>query len=131
MDMNEVWVKLQKAKLHEDRRVKLANLQASRIVANLTIAFAACPQLVDHAFASEHGRLRSKLTWITIANFCRKISRHSPNPCFLALENMIGSKHEPGRSLTVKVDDLVQAKDYVAGFTDSRARGLYSELFRG
>jgi dGTP triphosphohydrolase len=44
---------------------------------------------------------------------------------------MIGSKYEPGRPLNVAIEDLVQAKDYVAGFTDSRARGLYSELFRG
>ena len=28
------------------------------------------------------------------------------------------------------VEDLVQAKDFVAGFTDSRARTLHSELFR-
>jgi len=39
------------------RRVKLANLQAARIVSDLIIAFAACPQLVDREFAAEHSRL--------------------------------------------------------------------------
>ena len=131
-DMNEVWVKLQRAKLHEDRRVKLANLQAARIVSDLTIAFAACPQLVDRAFASEHSRLRTK----AYLDHYRKAAGKSVGipPAlvgFLPLEHMIGSKYEPGRPLNVAIEDLVQAKDYVAGFTDSRARGLYSELFRG
>jgi dGTPase len=131
-DMNEVWVKLQRAKLHEDRRVKLANLQAARIVSDLTIAFAACPQLVDRAFASEHSRLRTK----AYLDHYRKAAGKSVGipPAlvgFLPLEHMIGSKYEPGRPLNVAIEDLVQAKDYVAGFTDSRARGLYSELFWG
>ena len=58
-DMNEVWERLQRARLHEDRRVKVANLQAVRIVSNLTIAFAVCPQLIEPGFAAEHSRLRS------------------------------------------------------------------------
>ena len=131
-DMNEVWAKLQRDKLHEDRRVKLANLLAARIVSDLTIAFAACPQLVDQAFASEHSRLRTKAYF----DHYRKAAGNSiaippSHVGFLPLEHMIGSKYEPGRPLKVAIEDLVQAKDYVAGFTDSRARALYSELFRG
>lgn len=131
-DMSEIWVKLQQAKLHEDRRVKLANLQAARVVSDLTIAFAACPQLVEQAFASEHSRLRTK----SYLDHYRKAAGKSVSipPTlvgFLPLEHMIGSKYDPGRPLNVAIEDLVQAKDYVAGFTDSRARRLYSELFRG
>jgi dGTP triphosphohydrolase len=130
-DINEVWVKLQRTKLHQDRRVKLANFQAARIVSDLTIAFAACPQLVDREFASEHSRLRTK----SYLNHYRKAVGKSVaiQPAlveFLALEHMIGSKYEPGRPLKVAIEDLVQAKDYVAGFTDPRARALHSELFR-
>jgi dGTPase len=130
-DMNEVWVKLQRTKLHEDRRVKLANLQAARIVSDLTIAFAACPQLVDREFASEHSRLRSKAYLDHYRKAAGKSVAIQPALLnFLPLEHMIGRQYEPGRSLKVAIEDLVQAKDYVAGFTDSRARVLHSELFR-
>ena len=130
-DMTEVWVKLQRSKLHEDRRVKLANFQAARIVSDLTIALAACPQLVDRQFASEHGRLRTK----PYLDHYRKAAGKSVavQPAlvdFLALEHMIGSKYEPGRPVNVPIEEIVQAKDYVAGLTDSRARALHTELFR-
>lgn len=131
-DMNEVWVKLQQAKLHEDRRVKLANLRAARIVSDLFIAFAACPQLVEQEFASEHNRLRTR----PYLDHYRKAAGKSVEvqPALvesLPLEHMIGSKYEPGRKLSVATEDLIQAKDYVAGFTDSRARTLHAEVFRG
>src|SRR5262249_30149386 len=58
-DMEEVWTRLQSKKLHEDRRVKIANFRAARIVSDLTIAFAVHPQLVDVDFATEHGKLRT------------------------------------------------------------------------
>jgi dGTPase len=58
-DVAEIWERLQRGRLHEDRRVKLANLQAARIVTDLTVAFAICPSLVDVDFAVEHERLWS------------------------------------------------------------------------
>jgi dGTPase len=129
-DMNEIWTLLQKAKLHEDRRVKLANLQAARIVSDLTIAFAACPQLVDRDFAAEHSRLRSTAY---LDHYRKVVGKSAAIQTALLerlpLEHMIGSRYERGRRLNVEIEDLVQAKDYVAGFTDSRARVLHSGLF--
>jgi dGTPase len=130
-DMNEVWERLQRGRLHADRRVKLANLRATRIVSDLTIAFAACPQLVDAAFSAEHARVRAKAYiehYRKSAGASVAIQPHLID--FLALEHMIDFKHAAGRPITVSIEDLVQAKDYVAGFTDSRARALHSELFR-
>ena len=130
-DMSEVWLNLQRAKLHEDRRVKLANLHAARIVSGLVIACAACPQLVDQEFASEHSRLHTRAY---LDHYRKAVGRSvAIQPAqieFLPLEHMIGSKYEPHRPLTVPIEDLVQAKDYVAGFTDSRARALHAEIFR-
>jgi hypothetical protein len=48
---------------------------------------------------------------------------------FLRLERMIDVKHQAGRPVDVAVEDLVQAKDFVASLTDSRARSLHLELF--
>jgi dGTPase len=130
-DMNEVWERLQRARLHEDRRVKLANLQAARIVSDLTIVFAVCPQLVEPGFSAEHSRLR---TTDYISQYRARAGAYvSIQPGlidFLSLEHMIDFKHEPGRPIKVAVEELVQAKDFVAGFTDSRARTQHSELFR-
>ena len=130
-DMNEVWERLQRAKLHEDRRVKLANLRAARIVSDLTIVFAVCPQLVEAEFSVEHARLRTTKYIEYYRN--QAGASVSIQPClidFLSLEHMIDFKHEPGRPVNVKVENLVQAKDFVAGFTDSRARTVHSELFK-
>jgi dGTPase len=130
-DMNEVWERLQRARLHADRRVKLANLRAARIVSDLTLAFAACPQLVEAEFASEHARLRRSEYIEHYRRSAGKSVSIQPHLIdFLPLEHMIDFKHEPGRPIDVAIEDLVQAKDYVAGFTDSRARTLHSELFR-
>jgi dGTP triphosphohydrolase len=129
-DMNDVWNGLQRKKLHQDRRVKLANLRAARVVSDLTAVFAVCPQLVDAKFSAEHERLRTK----DYIHHYRKCTGASvlirPGLIdFLQLEHMIGVKREPGRPVKVIVDDLVQAKDFVAGLTDSRARLLHAELF--
>jgi dGTPase len=130
-DMNEVWELLQRGRLHEDRRVKLANLQAARVVSDLTIVFAVCPQLVDPAFAAEHARLRTK-DYITQyrARTGGAVFVQPGLIDFLPLEHLIDFKHDPRRPVRVAVEDLVQAKDFVAGFTDSRARTLHAELLR-
>ena len=47
----------------------------------------------------------------------------------LQLERMIGIKHHAGQPVEVAVDDLVQAKDFVASLTDTRAASLHLELF--
>ena len=130
-DMSEVWVRLQVGKLHEDHRVKLANLRAARIVSDLTIAFAVCPQLVEAQFSAEHSRLRTK----DYLDQYRKRAGASVTVEqrlveFLSLDNMIGFNHDRGRPVKVPIEDLVQAKDFVAGLTDSRALTLHSELFR-
>jgi dGTPase len=130
-DMNEVWHRLQRQRLHEDRRVKLANLQAARIVSDLVVVFAVCPQLVDPEFSAEHARLRAT-DYVTHYR-ARAGSTMSIQPGlidFLSLEHMIDFKCEPGKAVKVATDDVVQAKDFVAAFTDSRARKLHSELFK-
>jgi dGTPase len=129
-DMSQVWERLQKGKLHTDRRVKLANLRAARIVSDLTVAFAVCPQLVDARFSAEHARLRNG---DYIQQYRRRAGASvSIQPVlidFLSLEHTIGIKHEQGRPVRVPVEEMIQAKDYVAALTDSRARALHSELF--
>lgn len=131
-DMGEVWTRLQSKRLHEDRRVKIANFRAARAVSDLTIAFAVCPQLVDIDFATEHSKLRTT----EYLDHYRKAVGPSvliqPNLIdILRLERMIGIKHRAGQPANVAVEDLVQAKDFVATLTDSRASSLHSELFEG
>jgi dGTPase len=50
---------------------------------------------------------------------------------FVPLERLIGSKHIANKALEIPVDQLVMAKDFVAGLTDSRARNLHRELLGG
>jgi dGTPase len=129
-DMEEVWTRLQSGKLHEDRRVKIANFRAARIVSDLAIAFAACPQLVDSDFAAEHKKLRATEYLQHYRGTAGPSVPIQPGLIeILRLERMIGVKHQAGQPVTVVVDDLVQAKDFVASLTDSRASSLHLELF--
>jgi dGTPase len=130
-DMEEVWTRLQSKKLHEDRRVKIANFRAARIVSDLTIAFAVCPQLVDVDFATDHSKLRRATEYLE--HYRKAVGPSvSIQPSLieiLRLERMIGVRHQAGQPANVDVEDLVQAKDFVATLTDSRASSLHSELF--
>jgi dGTPase len=129
-DMEEVWARLQDGKLHKDRRVKIANFRAARIVSDLSIAFAVCPELVDVDFAAEHRKLRATEYLEHYRSAAgRSVSIQPSLIEILRLERMIGVKHQAGQSANVAVDDLVQAKDFVASLTDSRASSLHVELF--
>lgn len=129
-DVGEVWDRLQVARLHEDRRVKLANLRAARIVSGLTVLFAASPGFVDAEFSNEHARLKGT-PYMTYYSDRAGKSVVVPRKFveFLPLDRLIGFKYEPGKPLSVPIEHIVQAKDFVAGLTDSRARSLHLELF--
>jgi dGTPase len=129
-DVGEIWERLQAGRLHEERRVKLANLRAARIVSDLAIAFATCPSLLDVDFVAEHERLwRTAYLRYYRDRVGQKVAIPGELVDFLSLEHLIGVKHEPGQSVEVKIEQVVAAKDFVAGLTDSRARRLHSELF--
>lgn len=131
-DVSEVWERLQVARLHEDRRVKLANLKATRIVSDLTLLFAASPGLVDADFSSEYARLKSSKYMDYYRGGAGKTVLVQPELLgFVPLERLIGSKHSAKKALEIPVEDLVMAKDFVAGLTDSRARKLHLELLGG
>lgn len=128
-DVNEIWHRLQKERLHADRRVQVANLRATRIVSELTLLFAAAPSLVDEAFGLEHARLE---TTPYVAHYRRrageKVLLRPELLRFAPLERLIDFKFDPGQPLEVPVRGLIQAKDFVAGLTDARARSLHDEL---
>lgn len=128
-DMDEIWKRLQAGRLHEDRRVKVANLRAARIVSDLTITFATTPALIEPNFAGEHSRLRST---DYLSHYRKLVGRKVSIPAalvdFLPLERLIGFRHLRGQPVEVAIEDLVQAKDFVAGLTDSRARALHAEI---
>ena len=129
-DVAEIWDRLQTRRLHENRRVKLANLQAGRIVSDLTIAFATCPSLLDAEFAAEHERLwGAEYLDYYRSRVGKKVAIPAPLVAFLSLEYLIGFKYEPGHPIEIGVEQLVAAKDFVAGLTDSRARHLHAKLF--
>jgi|GEM_PF-4171713 len=44
---------------------------------------------------------------------------------------MIGTNVKLGEDAAVKTENLVMAKDYVAAFTDSRARAMHRQVLEG
>jgi len=57
LSVDEIWERLQRSKLHTDRRVVAANLQAAKIVSELTLTLALLPNLIDTTISLEHARL--------------------------------------------------------------------------
>jgi len=44
---------------------------------------------------------------------------------------MIGTNHKLGEDVTVNIEDLIMAKDYVAALSDSRARRFHHQMVEG
>jgi hypothetical protein len=50
---------------------------------------------------------------------------------FLPMHAMIGKKYDLAKEITVNTEQLVIAKDYVAAFSDSRARLFHKQIVEG
>jgi dGTPase len=132
VDVEEIWRKLQATKLHRDRRVLSANLRAARIVAELAIAYSIMPHLVEDRFRREHESLRnSKYMGYYRTQAGGKVSFRRELVGFLPMHVMIGTNHNLGAEITVAIEDLILAKDYVAALSDSRARLFHHQLLEG
>jgi dGTPase len=131
-DIEEIWHKLQVARLHNDRRVVSANLHAARIVAELAIAYSIMPHLVEEHFRQEHSRLNdSKYMQYYRSKVGKKVSYRRDLVGFLPMHVMIGTNHSMGADIAVNIEDLIMAKDYVAALSDSRARLFHHQVVEG
>lgn len=125
-DVGEVWEHLQSGLLHRDPRVRTANLGATRIVSQLFVLFSVFPEYVDAESRTAHKRLARS----PYMSFYRAQTRDEPIRFdetllrMLPLDLMI----DPPRAKEgLPLEDVIAAKDYVAGLTDARARSLYAK----
>lgn len=144
-DMDEVWEKIQVAKLHKDPRVLAANMNAAKKVSDLTLLFIAIPGLIDESFRIEHERLQSlssayikfydkygieKVVNNEKVRFITDVQTKIFD--FLPMDRLIGEEN-------IKIDfsiaaqdirlyNIILAKDYVASLTDNRVNRLYLKL---
>lgn len=127
-DVSEIWMKIQKARLHTDRRVVAANFQAARIVAELTTVFTLMPEMIDERFRNEYARLHETAYMKFYTSVNAKISIPPQLTAFAPMHLMIGQKYEIGTAIKTSVEQLVMAKDYVSALSDSRARKFHADL---
>ena len=142
-DMNEIWEKIQVAKLHKDPRVMTANLNAARKVSELTLLYVAFPSLIEEQFRVEHERLKTLSTkYIGHYDQFGKGLPGKQNMVvvstdlfrFLPMDRIIGEELKVDASQSsqeVPIYDIVLAKDYVASLTDKKVNSLYEQLIRG
>ena len=131
-DVAEIWTKLQAGRLHRDQRVVGANLSAARIVSELTLAFALIPELVERRFREEHERLSNSDYMRFYRRQVGASVRIPKELCsFLPMYTLIGKGFSLSSDPDFPTMDLVMAKDYVAGLSDSRARVFHRDLFAG
>lgn len=121
-DLDEVWVKLQSGVLHRDARVRVANMKAGQIVRELTLFLARAPECLDPHYVTAHSRL-----WRTeyIAFFHKAVGKRAD---LRAVNGVVEGRMAQLGSTSVRVEELVLAKDYVAGLSDERARALHSRF---
>lgn len=131
-DMREIWERIQKTLLHADRRVVSANLHAGRIVSVLAVSCALLPELLDRQFVREYERLNSSQYMEFYRGTAgKRVTIPAEMVAQVPVSTLVGGSHKPGTVATVDVPNLVMAKDYVAGLTDSRARAFYGQLMNG
>jgi dGTPase len=123
-DIEEIWRKLQVDCLHRDRRVVLANLHAARIVGELAVTYSLMPELIEERFRRDYERLNESqyMNW-----YKKKVGAKVTYP----MHAVIGKKYDLAKEITVNTEQLVIAKDYVASFSDSRARLFHKQVAEG
>lgn len=123
MDISEIWNKLQAGLLHQNQEVIAEGKRAARIVTDLLFVYTLAPHLVDGRFRASHERLKDTnyIKWyqdevgLEIGLSKRRVAPY-------AYEHAIGRDlRSQGDNWIISISDLVQAKDYVASLTDSRA----------
>lgn len=127
-DVKEIWRVLQSSLLHRDTRVVRANLQAAKIVGELTLLFSVFPQCVGDCFAQEHKRLWDG-TYLKHYKdeFGTDVQIQHHLISFLPLDRYIGGETADDER-RVAVEELIMAKDYVASLTDEQAKVLYRDF---
>ncbi len=131
-EMKQVWDELQKGKLHQFSSVRLANMSAAKIVSELVVTFALLPSLVDNSFRESHERLMKSDKGRAYFDHYRETAGSSVKiktelRSFLLLDRTLGESKQDA-SGEVKIEHLVQAKDYVASLTDSQATRLHRTI---
>jgi dGTPase len=131
IDVAEIWSKLQAGRLHLDR-VIAANLAAARTVAELTLAFALLPELVERRFREEHERLwNSEYARFYDSLAGKSVRIRKELISFLPMYTLIGKAVNITSDPDIPIMHLIMAKDYVSGLSDSRARAFHTDLFAG
>jgi len=123
-EINEVWKLLQAGKLHRDARVRIANLRAARIVRELTLLFATSPELVDERFSAGHRRLNET----EYMHFYRRRTGAKVKVPGEMLSFIFASGEAGAGDWEIPCEQLIQAKDFVAGLSDERARAIHHKL---
>jgi dGTPase len=133
-EVTHVWRTLQAGILHKDRRVLVANMQAAKIVTQLFLLFALAPGLADDRFQRMHRGLNGTeyMSHYKRLVASGSVSIPATTASTLFLERLIGYASEPKNGAwVVAVEDIIMAKDYVAGLTDTLAKNLHQELLGG
>ena len=125
-DLNEVWEKVQKAKLHNDPRVISANMIASKYVSELTLLFTLFPEYIEQSFKTNHILLENSdyLKFYRLQHSTVSIPEKMLS--FLPLDLMIGFDINSINNMDIY--HLICAKDYVANLSNKKVVTLYKKL---
>jgi dGTPase len=131
-DMEEIWRKLQVARLHKDRRVVSANLHAARIVSELAITYSLMAELIEERFRQEYERLNDSayMNWYK-NKVGGKVTYQRELFTFLPMHAVIGKRYDLAKDIIISTEKLVMAKDYVAALSDSRAKLFHKQIVQG
>ncbi len=135
-DIREVWYKLQKGKLHKDKRVQTANLRASNVIKELILLFTFCPDIIDSDFRESFlavEQMTPYLKYYEEINPRRDIVKIRREYGYKYYSNTARDKNIKGNrgAFIVPLRNLIISKDYVVSMTDEKALQLYREFLGG
>jgi len=130
-ELHEIWVKLQKGILHNDKLVVTENANATKIISNLLLLYIYEPKFIDNRFLQSHRKL---IGTKYMNNFKEKTGKYIEIPKYL-LESLdynkrIGNNQKNKDGLKVKIEEVISAIDYTASLTDIQAKEEYQKYWR-
>lgn len=128
-DISQVWHNLQEGLLFNHKKVLSVSLFAAKVVSELLILFTLIPKLIESSFHHSYEKLKSS----DYIEAYRKragsnISIKKELMTFVPFHLIIGMSYAAYTDISVPIENLIMAKDYVCSLSDYKARFLHTEL---
>jgi dGTPase len=139
-EIGQVWKYIQKGKIHQNIRVRRANLRASITIRELILLVSFCKSVVDDSFVKAYDFMIDRTNRKGGYYYMYKERNHGKE--YVIIDGSYLKRHYGSFEIEsdirkksgiyeIPLKNLLMAKDYVASITDKRASDIYREFVEG